>query len=215
MNRGVATTPAGSPLEAYLQATAVIDWHHPAIRERAQRLAAGCPSPAAIAAACFTWVRDGIAHSVEHQRNPVTCRASEVLRHGTGFCFAKSHLLAALLRAQGIPAGFCYQRLSFDGRGAPFVLHGLNAVHLPEQGWYRIDARGNNAAIDAQFMPPAERLAYAPGIAGEGDVPGIFADPLPEVVEALQAHGTWQEVVQHLPDVPEAWMSRGGGLREP
>lgn len=27
-------------------------------------------------------------------QNPVTCRASEVLVHGTGYCYAKSHLLA-------------------------------------------------------------------------------------------------------------------------
>jgi len=43
------------------------------------------------------------------QRDVVTCSASEVLREGTGICFAKSHLLAALLRAVGIPAGLCYQ----------------------------------------------------------------------------------------------------------
>jgi len=38
--------------------------------------------------------------------NPVTCKASDVLIYGTGYCYAKSHLLAALLRANAIPAGF-------------------------------------------------------------------------------------------------------------
>lgn len=58
------------------------------------------------------FVRDQIRHSADYRPNPVTCKASEVLRHGTGYCYAKSHLLAALLRANGVPAGLCYQRLS-------------------------------------------------------------------------------------------------------
>ncbi|WP_338430147.1 transglutaminase domain-containing protein [Synechococcus elongatus] len=37
-----------------------------------------------------------------------------MLEYRTGYCYAKSHLLVALLRACSIPAGFCYQRLSFD-----------------------------------------------------------------------------------------------------
>jgi transglutaminase-like putative cysteine protease len=71
----------------------------------------------------------------------VTCSASQVLLHGTGFCYAKGHLLAALLRANAIPVGSCYQRLRIDGTGPPFCLHGFNSVHLPAIGWYRIDAR--------------------------------------------------------------------------
>lgn len=60
--------------------------------------------------------------------------ASEVLLEGTGFCYAKCQLLVAMLRANGIPAGFCYQRLMRDDTGTTFVLHGLAAVHLPETG---------------------------------------------------------------------------------
>ena len=56
-------------------------------------------------------VRDEISHSGDFRVNQPTCAASEVLRHKAGWCFAKSHLLAALLRANSIPAGLCYQRL--------------------------------------------------------------------------------------------------------
>lgn len=70
-----------------------------------------------------------------------------MLRHRTGFCYAKSHLLAALLRANGIAAGLCYQRLSVNGGGTPYCLHGLNAVFLKDFGWYRVDARGNKPGI--------------------------------------------------------------------
>jgi transglutaminase-like putative cysteine protease len=90
-----------------------------------------------------------------------------VLEHGTGLCYAKSHLLAAVLRANGIPAGFCYQRLSRDEPGAPYCLHGLNSVYLPAYGWCPIDARGNKSGVDAQFGPPERRLAFAIQFPGE------------------------------------------------
>ena len=153
-----------------------------------------------MAKACFEWVRDQVRHSVDYQLNPVTCRASDVLTHRTGYCFAKSHLLAALLRANGIPAGFCYQRLSLDDTGAPYCLHGFNAVYLQTFGWYRTDPRGNRAGIDAQFAPPIERLAYRPNLPEECTFPEILPAPLAIVIETLTAHGSWQAVQQNLPD---------------
>lgn len=42
---------------------------------------------------------------------------------GSGICYAKSHLLAALLRANKIPAGFCYPRLSAYENGSPYFIH--------------------------------------------------------------------------------------------
>jgi transglutaminase-like putative cysteine protease len=123
-------------------------------------------------------VRDEIRHSWDYQLNPVTCAVSEVLQAGTGYCYAKSHLLAALLRANSIPAGLCYQRLSISDAGPPFCLHGLNAVYLPDLGWYRIDPRGNKKNVHAQFSPPNEQLAFRPTIAGEIDFPGVYSDPL-------------------------------------
>lgn len=136
------------------------------------------------------------------QLNPVTCKASDVLAHRTGYCDAKRHLLAALLRANGIPAAPCYQRLSQGDRGAPYCLHGLNAVWLDGHGWYRIDARGNKPGVGAQFVPPTEQLAFAPQDAQERDLPGYYAEPLPEVVRALASHGTVEQVAANLPDRP-------------
>jgi len=150
---------------------------------------------------CFEFVRDEIKHSSDYQLNPVTYSASEVLQHGTGYCYAKSHLLCALLRANKIPAGLCYQRLSIDGHGAPYCLHGLNAVFLPDHGWYRIDARGNRKDVDAQFNPPAEQLAFRTDLSEEYDLPEIYVSPLTVVALALKAHRTWEELGNHLPDV--------------
>lgn len=188
-------------MEEYLEATAVIDWHDPTILELAKKIASESPSETAIARASFEWVRDNIQHSSDHKMNPVTCRASDVLKHRTGYCYAKSHLLAALLRANGIPAGFCYQRLSVYDDGEPYSLHGYNAIYLTQIGWYRVDARGNREGINARFAPPKEQLAYPIRLSGEADFQNILAQPLPVVIQALKACRTWDAMLNNLPDV--------------
>jgi transglutaminase-like putative cysteine protease len=188
-------------MEEYLQVSEVIDWQHPKVMERAKQIALKHQTPTAIAKACFEWVRDEICHSYDYQMNPVTCIASDVLQHKTGYCFAKSHLLAALLRANRIPAGFCYQRLSIDDKGAPYSLHGFNAIYLPEVGWYRVDARGNKEGVNAQFTSPQEQLAFKIQFSEEADFPAILAEPLQIIVEALQAQNTWDDMLCHLPDI--------------
>ena len=176
----------------------VIDCRSPEV----VRLAANLADVDEIATAerCFRFVRDNIKHSSDYRLNPVTCSASAVLAHGTGYCYAKSHLLCALLRANNIPAGLCYQRLSINGIGSPYCLHGLNAVCLPDVGWYRIDSRGNRDSINAQFTPPKERLAFTTELPGEYDLPGIFESPLSNIVEALCKFDTWDALYENLPD---------------
>lgn len=186
---------------SFLARSDVIDWDHPAVMAQARALAVGRDDVTAVAKACFEWVRDEVAHSRDFERNPVTWRASDVLLHRTGYCYAKSHLLAALLRANRIPAGFCYQRLSVNDAGPPYCLHGFNAIELPGVGWYRVDARGNRPGIDAQFTPPVERLAFALQSDEEAEFANIFADPLECVVDSLRRCGTWGEVLANLPDV--------------
>ncbi len=188
-------------MEKYLQATEIIDWQNPEILKLAKRLAQGTKNIEETAKACFEWVRDEIYHSSDYQMNPVTCRASEVLKHKTGYCYAKSHLLAALLRANSIPAGFCYQRLSINDDGAPYSLHGLNGVYLPKYDWYRIDPRGNKTGVDAQFIPPQEQLAFKINFPEEEvDCLQVFSTPLPEIIQALQTYTSWQELLDNLPD---------------
>jgi transglutaminase-like putative cysteine protease len=128
-------------MKQYLESSEYIDWATPEVEAKAIQLAEGKSSEEEIAKACFEFVRDEIKHSWDHQLNPVASKASEVLEHKTGYCYSKSHLLAALLRANGIPAALCYQRLTFENDSPPFCLHGLNAVHLKKHGWIRIDAR--------------------------------------------------------------------------
>ncbi len=188
-------------MDQYLASTEIIDWKNTRVMAKAREITRTLSGTEDRARACFEYVRDEIRHSLDYRLNPVTCKASEVLAHGTGYCYAKSHLLAALLRANGIPAGFCYQRLTIEEGRPPFCLHGLNAVHLPSAGWYRIDARGNKPGIEAAFTPPKERLAFAPTFEGEADLPGIWPEPLPVVIEVLTSSSTYQEVADNLPDI--------------
>jgi transglutaminase-like putative cysteine protease len=164
-------------MNEYLRPTHVIDSDAAPVVDLAAVLAGDASDDEVIARRCFLWVRDNVRHSSDGEIPTVTCSASEVLKHRVGFCFAKSHLLAALLRARGVPAALCYQRLALDERGNAFCLHGLVSVFLQRHGWYRIDPRGDKAGISTDFCPPTERLAFAPRVAGEMDIAARFATP--------------------------------------
>jgi len=188
-------------MKQYLEASKYIDYDNSEINALAKSLSSSLNSKMEIAKACFEWVRDNIKHSADFKLNPVTCKASDVLKHKTGYCYAKSHLLAALLRANDIPAGLSYQRLSINEDGAPYCLHGLNSVYLEEFGWYRIDARGNKVGVDAQFFPPNEKLAFAIQFESEVDFFEILSEPLPIVISILEKYETYNEVLDNLPDI--------------
>lgn len=188
-------------MQKYLEASQYIDCGHPKIIKQAALLAADSSDRDAIAQRCFEFVRDKIKHSGDYKMNPVTCKASDVLKYGTGYCYAKSHLLAALLRANNIPAGLCYQRLTISNDTPPFCLHGLNAIQLKNGSWYRVDARGNKPGVDAQFTPPLEQLAFPIISHGEADLPEIWNRPLDVIVDALTANETYRDVARNLPDI--------------
>lgn len=173
-------------LSAYLAADDVIDHHHPLVRETAAGLAKSSADTYAYARAAFEFVRDAIPHSQDSGRMEVTWRASDVLRERTGICTAKSHALAALLRAEDIPTAFCYQRLRDDNTSG-YSLHGLVAVRL-DGAWHRQDPRGNiPPGVDAQFRLGEERLAWpVDPESNEVDYPVLYAEPSPVALGALK-----------------------------
>lgn len=182
-------TPA--PPADYLNSSAWVDFDHSEVQSHlAAHPGEGC-SQEAVIRADFEFVRDRVAHSWDIQSRRVTGRASEVLRHREGICYAKSHLLAALLRGRGIPAGLCYQRLTLgETPDTGHCVHALNAAWLSSrQAWVRLDARGNKPGVDAQFSPNGERLAFAVRPeCGEIDYGIIHAEPPPEITRALTAY---------------------------
>ena len=196
-----AIFPASPRLEDYLLSTAVIDADHPSVVAEARRLTASCQGDVAIVRRLFEFVRDEVSHTCDVGGRSVTCIASEVLAQRTGICFAKSHLLAALLRAVGVPAGFVYQQLRQGPPATGFVLHGLNGAYLASVGrWVRFDARGNKPGVDAQFDLDCERLAFPTATErGERIDPAIYPAPNARIVAALSQCDKLEDVWARLP----------------
>lgn len=174
-------TPVTADESAYLAADEAVDHAHPLVRETAARLLTGVDGDlAAYARAAYEFVRDTVPHSADVGDWRLPWRASDVLAQGVGICHTKSHALVALLRAEGVPAGFCYQKLD--------VLHGLIALRLPGSArWVRQDPRGNKPGVQARFSLGREQLGYAVRpLKGECDYPVLYAGPHPVVLRALR-----------------------------
>jgi transglutaminase-like putative cysteine protease len=124
------------------------------------------------------------------------------LEHRHGICYAKSHLLAALLRSIGIPAGFCYQWLVFSDDDPRIVLHGLVGVYIQEKDrWIRLDARGNKPGVDAQFSLEEEKLAFPVRKEfGEYENFTVYPDSSENVIDSLLKSKNVKELIGNLPD---------------
>lgn len=187
-------------MEMFLKENEIINYSHPSIQKQAEILAYGTNSKLEIARSCFLFVRDMINHSGDFKDDITTYIASDVLKYKTGWCYSKSHLLAALLRANDIPAGLSYQRLHCNEyKEGIYCLHGLNSIYLEEFGWFRVDPRGNKKGVNAQFDPPNEILAFNLE-ANEEDIPGIYDEPIKEVLNALKQNDTYTKMVNNFPD---------------
>ncbi|HEX3039089.1 MAG TPA: transglutaminase family protein [Caproiciproducens sp.] len=188
-------------LPLFLAQDSYVDFSSPVIQKEADALFAGIDDKTKIAETAFLFVRDEIPHSFDCNASVITAKASDVLVYKTGICHAKSNLLAALLRARGIPAGFCYQHLTLaDDESKGYCLHCYNAVYLNNQ-WIKLDARGNKAGVDAQFSLGEPKLAFAnrPRY-DEYFYPGIYARPHGAAMKMLEKAKTIQDVMNHIPD---------------
>lgn len=178
-------------LNDYLLEIPEVDFSNPIIKQKTEELFNPSQTEIEKAKIAFEFVRDDISHSWDIQSDRVTCKASEVLQFKEGICYAKSNLLAALLRSQGIPTGFCYQRLMlFDSTEKGYCIHALNAIYLKLYNrWVRLDARGNKEGVDAQFSINEEKLAFNVNEQfDEKDYPIIFTKPNSKTIYTLKQH---------------------------
>jgi transglutaminase-like putative cysteine protease len=196
--------PESPHLLDYLEESEVIDFSHPLIQKKRNELFHEGQSDIEKAKIAFEFVRDEISHSWDIQSTRVTCKASEALYYKEGICYAKSNLLAALLRSQGIPTGFCYQRLMlFDTPEKGYSLHTLNGIFLRSfNRWIRLDARGNKPGVQAEFSIDHEILAFPiQEKYDEKDFPIIYTKPNPKTIAVLEKHTNALDVYQHyLPE---------------
>lgn len=184
----------------YLMDSFYLDFQSPWIEELIQEL---FPeenlSEEEIVMRVFHYVSDEIAHSWDIQQTEVTQKSEEVWRSKHGICYAKANLFAALTRSQGIPTGFCYQRLVLFEERKKFCIHALNAVQLDNR-WVRIDARGGerkpvlDLAKDTYVFEVDEAV-------GEVNYPEIYVEPHPATMLTLaQASDSLKMYCQSLPE---------------
>lgn len=195
--------PYSDKIEEYLKEDDVIDCSNEVITRLAEELYEKADNEFDFIKKAYEFVRDNISHSADINEDVITCTASEVLNAGHGICFAKSHLLAAVLRCKSVPAGFCYQKLILDDETAPVLIyHGLNGVYIKElQKWIRLDARGNKNGVNAQFSADKEQLAFPiRPEKGEEDDFTVYHDPDIKILEKLRENRTRTELWDDLPD---------------
>ncbi|GAE27805.1 hypothetical protein JCM9140_3965 [Halalkalibacter wakoensis JCM 9140] len=191
-------------LSDYLRELQEVNYSHATIQGKAAELFNPNQSDVEKVNLAFEFVRDEISHSWDVQGELVTRIASDVLEAKEGICYAKSNLLAALLRSQGIPTGFCYQRLMlFDTPEKGYCIHALNAVFFKTLNkWIRLDARGNKEGIDAQFSVNEEKIAFhTQEEFDEIDYPIIYSEPHPKTMAVLREHSNAVEMyTYYLPE---------------
>ena len=189
-------------MDEYLKKDDVVNYENVNIIQLVDSLWSNADSDVEYIKKAYEFVRDNISHSADINEDMLTCSASEVLAEGHGICFAKSHLLAALLRCKSIPTGFCYQKLILDDETAPILIyHGLNGVYIKEyKMWIRLDARGNKEGVDAQFSLESEQLAF-PIRAEKGEEDGfvIYPDPDIKILQKFKNNKTRTELWDDLP----------------
>lgn len=189
--------------ENYLEETEYVNYSDRNVNKLAQKLKNESNSEIDLIRNTFYFVRDKINHSWDVKDNRVTVSASDVLREGVGICWAKANLLAALLRANGIPSGFSYQRLTLgDTPDTGYCIHALNTVYVSTiNKWIRLDARGNNKNIHAEFSLEDEILAFKICSEGEFDYRDNHSSPDEKLMMILNnSTDAIDMYLHHLPD---------------
>ena len=172
-----------------LETSDITDHDHPLIENAVQQLTYGLKDNISKARAIYEFTRDHIFHSFDINATSVTITASEVFDKGHGICYAKSHLLAALMRAADIPAGFCYQLIR-DSDSGRLMIHGLNAVFIDElKKWVRLDSCHNVTEDDPWGNDPFKETTVRPinSELGEKEDLTVYHAPKKRGIKALMA----------------------------
>lgn len=186
----------------YLECTEIINFDDTNIQIIANKLIKTESNNTNIIKIIYEFVRDKIDHTFDINGKIITCIASDVLLNKQGICYAKSHLLAALLRYSKIPCGFGYQKLILDDNDKNWiVLHGYNYVFLKDfNKWIKLDARGNKKGVNAIFSIDKESLAFPIRIKkGESDENINHFQPKENVINSLNISRNLEELIMNLP----------------
>lgn len=191
-------------MKQFLKDSEYVDFNNESIQAVSQKIFKEVEDDITKVKVAFKFVRDEIAHPFDVNLDCIVASASDVLKVKAGICHAKANLLAALLRGQGFPTGFCYQHITLsDDNSMGYCLHCYNAVYVSDK-WIKLDARGNTNGRNAQFSMGDPVLAFPnrPEY-DEYFVPGIFAQPHMETMKMLEKSNTTQDVLENIPEFRE------------
>lgn len=151
--------------KVFLTPTEFIDSDSPEIQAFAKKAADGASTPQDKAVKLYYAVRDGIYYDpyrIDPSRNAF--RASTILHQGYGYCVAKAVVLAAALRAQGIPCKLHFadvrnhlttQRLKALMQTDTFYWHGYNDVLLDSR-WVKVTPTFNLSLCEKFKVKPLD-----------------------------------------------------------
>lgn len=188
-------------MDQFQKDSSYIDFHSEIIQEKIRELFSSTMSDIEKTKTAYEYVRDEILHSFDCNAAIITAKASDVLRYKTGICHAKANLLAALLRSQGIPTGFCYQHITLmDDDSYGYCVHAYNAVFVDNR-WIKLDARGNKKGVNAQFSLDKPILAF-PNRKEYNEYfwKGIYASPHMPTMKMLEKAKNIQDIFDNIPD---------------
>lgn len=151
--------------EEFLEPTEFIDSDSPDIQAFAQQAVAGAILPREKAIKLYYAVRDGIYYDpyrIEPGRHGF--KASTILRQGYGYCVAKAVVLAAVLRAEGIPCKLHFadvrnhlttKRLKKLMQTDTFYYHGYNDIWLDGR-WIKVTPTFNLSLCEKFKVKPLD-----------------------------------------------------------
>ncbi|MFO8009914.1 MAG: transglutaminase family protein [Dehalococcoidia bacterium] len=186
----------------YLKPTLSIESSHPAIIKKAKHLTGECRDDIEKAVQLFYFVRDSISYNIYMTSVFIEdFKASAVLERQKGYCVQKAVLLAALLRAAGIPSRLLFASIRnhkmpshiveiMKGNVAP--RHGYNQLFLQGQ-WFTAACTFDRHLCNRLGVPTVEFDGTHDAMLPETDLSG---KPYIEYVEKFG----------HFDDLPFEWI---------
>ena len=152
-------------VEKYLQATDILDFHHPSVQVFVQASIADATTPSQQAVKLYYTVRDSIRYDPYGINLSVEgLRASTTLQAGRGWCVPKASLLAACCRSLGIPAKLGYAdvrnhlstaRMRANMKTDIFLWHGYTTIFLDDK-WVKATPAFNIELCQRFQLKPLE-----------------------------------------------------------
>ncbi|MFO7750584.1 MAG: transglutaminase family protein [Desulfobacteraceae bacterium] len=163
----------------------------------------------------FFVVRDEILYDPYHIRlDPSHMKASTILERGKGYCVAKAVLLAACLRAAGIPAKLCFadvknhittEKLKEAMQTDVFYYHGYCLVYL-DGNWVKATPAFNLSLCEKFGIKPLDFNGRDDSIFHEYDTKGQ------RHMEYIREHGCYDDLP--LEEIVESFRTNYPGFRE-